>query len=101
MISSPLTVLEGAEAPVSCGLGDELDVFPPGASAGEQTGVAKQVNAVPGRHDGAFCEDHAMLLEFTTGDDGAVVVTVGAHLMRHADRHGAPQLAWTEEFELR
>jgi hypothetical protein len=101
VISSPLTVLDGAEAPVSCGLEDELDIFPPGAEAGEQTGLAKWVNAVPGRDDGAICEDHAMLLGFTSGDDGRVVVTVGAYLMRHADGRGDPELAWTEEFELR
>jgi hypothetical protein len=29
------------------------------------------------------------------------VFTVGAYLMRRADRHGDPQLAWTEEFEPR
>ena len=34
VISSPLTVLEGAGAAVSCGLDDGLDVFPPGAAAG-------------------------------------------------------------------
>jgi hypothetical protein len=101
VISSPLTVLDGAEAPVSCGLDDGLDVFPPGTGAGQQVGVAKQVNAVPGRHDGAICEDHAMLLGFTSGHDGGVVCTVGAYLMRHADRHGNPELAWTERFDLR
>ena len=54
VISSPLTVLYGAEAPASCGLDDGLGVFPPGAEAGEQTGIATWVNAVPGRDDGAF-----------------------------------------------
>ncbi|NMO90310.1 hypothetical protein [Actinomycetospora sp. TBRC 11914] len=99
VISSPLTVLDGAEAPVSCGLDDGLDVFPPGGA--DQTGVAKQVNAVPGRHDGAVCEDHAMLLGFEAGGDGAVVCSVGAYLMRHVDGNGGPALAWTERFDLR
>jgi hypothetical protein len=29
------------------------------------------------------------------------VFTVGAYLVRRADRHGDPQPAWAEEFELR
>jgi hypothetical protein len=58
------------------------------------------VNAVPGRDDGAFCEDHAMLLDFEAGDDGGVAFTVGAYLMRRVDGAGGPRLAWTERFDL-
>lgn len=100
VISSPLTVLEGAEASVSTDLPEGLDVFPPGAEDSERTGLAEWVNGVPGCGAEAICEDHAMLLGFSAGADGGVELTVGAYLMRHLDAGGGPKLAWTERFDL-